>query len=212
LTQALLSSGFKVIDLSFPIRADDDPVEVAKKISHNSAELLIVGIAKATPLEDQDKKLGGMSSHRAVLNARVLETGTGEVIATISQVASGLEATPELSAQKAFAQTAELAKGELVSLPQQLADKAHVEITLQGLKSFEMLSNFEKKMSSEPSVKDLYLRSYNQENGVALVDVLVDQISVQELSDRVLKIGGPEWTLLQVSGRSIQVSTSPAGR
>ena len=46
----------------------------------------------------------------------------------------------------------------------------------------------------------------------SLIDVLVGQISPQDLADRSVKIGGPEWSVYQVSGRSVQLSASQAGR
>ena len=99
------------------------------------------------------------------MNFRIIETGTGEVVGAVSQVASGLEATPDLAAQKAFQQAAALAQPDLAALPAQLAQKAHVDLTLLGLKSFEVLAKFQKSLAAEPGVKDLFLRSYNQEDG-----------------------------------------------
>jgi hypothetical protein len=97
-------------------------------------------------------------------------------------------------------------------LPQVLASRSHVDLTISGLKSFEALSNFQKSLTSEAGVKDLFLRSYSQDSGVAVLDILIDQISPQELADRSVKIGGPTWSVYQVSGRSVQLSASQAGR
>ena len=87
-----------------------------------------------------------------------------------------------------------------------------MDLTISGLKSFESLSSFEKSLSAEPGVKDLFLRSYSQDSGVAVLDVLIDQISPQELADRSVKIGGAAWSVFQVAGRSVQLSASQAGR
>lgn len=212
LSQVLLNIGYKVVDLPSSVRKDDDPVEAAKKINHQMAELLVAGYARAQAIEDTDNKLGGMSSYRANLSFRVIETGTGEVVGTVAETASGLDATPDVAAQKAFQQAAALAQPDLTALPNQLAQKAHVDITLNGLKSFDVLNKFQKSLAAEAGVKDFYLRSFNQETGVASLDVLVDQVSPQDLAERAAKIGGPEWSVQQVSGRSIQISTSLAGR
>lgn len=212
LTQALVQQGYKVVETPASIRQAEDVVEAAKALKRQAAELVISGLARAQSLEYDKKQFGGMASYRASLNFRVIETGTGEVLAAISQTASGLEATPELAAQKAFEAAAKLAQADMAALPGELAKKAHVDLTLLGLKSFEALSNFQKGLTSEPGVKDLYLRSYNQETGTANIDVLVDQLSPQELGERAAKRGGPEWSVVEVAGRNVQISTSLAGR
>ena len=86
-----------------------------------------------------------------------------------------------------------------------------MDLTISGLKSFDVLSKFQASLTSEPGVKDLFLRSYSQDSGVAVLDVLIDQISPQELADRCVKIGGPEWSVFQVAGRAVQLSASLAG-
>ena len=210
LTQALLNKGFKVVDLPHSENRGEDAVETAKNISHSTAELLISGMARAQNL-GYDKTLGGMSSYRASVTFRVIESGSGEVVATVSQVASGLEATPEIAAGKALEKAAEIAADDLSGLPADLAKRAHVDLTITGLKNFDALSKFQTFLSAEPGVKDLFLRSYSQDSGVAVLDVLIDQISPQELADRCVKIGGSEWSVFQVSGRAVQLSASQAG-
>jgi hypothetical protein len=212
LTQVLLNAGYKVVDLQNTPPKDEDPIETAKHVNHARAELLVAGLARAQRMPVDPKTLAGMSSCRASLNFRIIETGTGEVVGTVSQVASGLDATPDFAAQKAYQQAAALAQPDLVALPAQLAQKAHVNITLLGLKSFELLAKLQKSLATEPGVKDLFLRSYNQEEGVATLDVLVDQLTPQELADRCVKIGGEEWSVSQMSGRTVQIATSPGGR
>ena len=54
------------------------------------------------------KTFGGMSSYRASVTFRVIEAGSGEVVATVSQVASGLEATPDIAAGKALEKAGEV--------------------------------------------------------------------------------------------------------
>jgi hypothetical protein len=210
LTQALLDQGFKVVQLPRTFNLDEDPLELAKSLNHQVAELLITGFARAQSMEEE-KKLGGMSSYRATISFRVVETGTGEVMQTVSEVASGLEATPEIAAQKAFQATAQLTAKDLANLPQELSKRAHIDLTISGLKSFTVLSDFQKGLLGVPGVKDLYLRSYNQEQGVAVLDVMADQISPQELADQGVRIGGADWSIFQVAGRSVQLSASQAG-
>ena len=211
LTQALLNKGFKVVDLPVSVKPDEDPVAAAKLIRPGEAELLIAGMARAQDL-GYGAAFGGMSSYRASVTFRVLEAGSGEVVATVSQVASGLEATPDIASGKALEKAGEVASNDLANLPQELAKRAHVDLTLSGLKSFESLSSFEKSLSAEPGVKDFFLRSYSQDSGVAALDVLIDQIGPQELADRTVKIAGAGWSVFQVSGRSVQLSASQAGR
>ncbi len=84
-------------------------------------------------------------------------------------------------------------------------------MTITGLTSFEVLSKLQKSLTAVSGVKDLYLRSYDQTSGVAVLDILADQVSPQELADEAVKIGGADWSIFQVSGRSIQLSATQAG-
>lgn len=211
LTQVLLDKGFKVMALPKSVDPEGDPVDIARSISRNSAELLVTGLARAQSLE-LDRKLGGMSSLRASITARVIETGSGDVLATFSQVASGIEGTREIAAQKAFEKAAELCGEDVAKLPQELSRRAQISVTVVGLTSFEELSKFQKGLAGAAGVKDLFLRSFNQEEKVAALDVLIDQLSAQDLADQAARIGGPSWTVLQVVGRTVRLNASPAGR
>lgn len=212
LTQVLLNKGFKVMEFPRSIDKDDDPVEIAKKLSRKTAEILIAGLARAQPLGYSQKDLGGMNSYRASINARLIETVTGEVLSTLSQVASGIEGTPDIAAQKSFDKVAELCADDLAKLPQSLSSRSQVNLTVTGITSFEELSNLQKKLPAANGVKDLYLRSFNQEEGIAVLDLSVDQVSTQEIADEAVRIGGSSWTVLQILGRSARVNASAAGR
>ncbi len=211
LTQGLINLGFQVVNLPKSAKSTDDPIDIAKTINHAEAELLIAGMARAQLLAS-GKEFGGMSSYRASISFRVLETGAGQVVSTVSETASGLEATRDIAAQQALQKAAQLAANDMSTLPQQLSDRAHVSLTITGLTSFDVLSQFEKSLGSQAGIKDVFLRSFSQASGVAVLDVLLDQLSAQDLADRSVKIGGPEWYVFQVAGRSVQLSASQAGR
>jgi hypothetical protein len=123
-----------------------------------------------------------------------------------------LEGTPDIVGQKALQEAAKLAGADLASLPAELDKRAHVLVTISGLTSFETLSKLQKDLSTEHGVKDQFLRSYAQESGLAVLDVLTDQLSAQEVADLCVRLGGPTWSVYQVTGRSAQVSTTQAGR
>ncbi len=212
LQQVLLDKGFKVVEFPRSLNKDEDPVDLAKKMARTQAELLIAGLARAQGLGYTQKELGGMSSHRASITGRVIETGSGEVLKTFSQVASGVEGTSEIAAQKSFEKAAELCAQDLAKLPQELSQRAQVHLTVVGLTSFEVLSDLQKKMTAAAGVKDLYLRSFSQESGIAELNVQVDQISPQDLADQTTRLGGPAWTVIQISGRDIRINASAAGR
>lgn len=211
LTGVLLKQGYKVVDLPKPIAADEDASEAAKSIHRQAVELIVAGLARAQSL-GYGKEFGGMASYRASVNFRVIETGSGEVLSTVSQTASGLEATPEIAAQKALKAAAELAGADLARLPEELAKRSHVIVTINGITSFETLSKFQKSLSTQRGVKDQYLRSYSQEAGVANLDVLTDQLGPQELADVCVRLGGSAWSVYQVMGRTVQISASLSGR
>ncbi len=115
LTQALLDQGFKVVDLPSSVSRDEDPLEIAKDINHRVADLLITGFARAQNL-GEDHRLGGMKSYRATVNFRVIEVGSGEVMQTVSEVASGLEGTREIASQKALQAAAQMTVKDLAGL------------------------------------------------------------------------------------------------
>lgn len=211
LTQVLLNQGFKVVALPNSVNPQDDPVEVAKAVSHNTAEILLAGLARAQSM-GMNKKLGGMASYRASISFRVIETGTGQVLSTVSETASGMEATPELASQKALQEAASLTSKDLATLPAELAKQAHVDLTINGITSFEELGKFRKGLSTLHGVKDEFLRSFTQETAIAIFDVMTDQISPQDLADECTRIGGPAWTVISISGHSVQLSASAAGR
>lgn len=212
LTQALLDRGYKVVEPPTSAKRDEDAAEVARTMSHNVADVLLAGLARAQSLGYGTKDLGGMASYRSSVVFRVIEVGSGEVITTVNETASGLEATRELAAQKSLAEAAKLASKGLDGLAQELTKRAHAEITINGLTSFEALSNLQKGLLKLNGVRDVYLRSYKQEAGIAKLDVLIDQLGPQELADQAARIGGPSWSVFQVTGRSINLSASQAGR
>ena len=106
---------------------------------------------------------------------------------------------------------AKLTVKDLSQLPLELSKRAHIDLKIAGLKSFETLAKFQKALTGVPGVKDQYLRSYDQTAGVAVLDVMADHISPQDLADQALKIGGPDWSIFSVAGRSVQLSASQAG-
>jgi hypothetical protein len=211
MTQGLLDRGFQVVELPASIDRSEDPTEIAKTMSRGQAELLVAGLARAQSLGYGQKAFGGLSSYRASISCRVLEVGTGEVLTTVSETASGLEGTPDIAAGKALAQVGQMGAVDMADLPRQLADRAHVSINISGITSFDALGNFEKSLSADPGVKDLYLRSFDQAVGQASLDAHIQGVSLPELADRCVKIGGSTWSVYQIAGRTIQLSASLAG-
>ena len=211
LTQGLLNKGFRIVSLPASLTNMDDPADMARTMTRGSAEIVVAGLARAQSLGYTNKELGGMSSYRANLTFRVLEVGTGEVITTVSQTASGMEATPELSASKSLENAAEAAVKDLSTLPSDLQKRSQVEVTITGLKSFEVLSALQKGLAKQTGISDLFLRSYAQENGIAVLSVYSD-LSAQEVADSCVRIGGDAWSVYKVTGRSVQLSATLAGR
>jgi hypothetical protein len=211
LTQALLAKGFQIVSLPASVNRDEDPVEIARSLSKGQAELVLAGLARAQSLE-YERKLGGVSSYRAAVSFRVIEVGSGQILSTVSQVASGLEGTAEIAGGKALAKAAELAAADLASLPSELSKRSLVTVKIIGLTSFEKLGSLQKALSSKAGVKDVYLRSFNQAGGEANLELHIDGISPQDVAALAVKNGGEGWSIYQVEGRSIQLSASPAGR
>jgi hypothetical protein len=211
LTQALINKGFQVVALPVSVPTDADPIDIARSLNRNKVELIINGLGRAQSL-GYGKEFGGMHSYRASVSFRVIEVGSGQVLTTVSETASGLEATPELAASKSLAKAAELAGNDLGNLPEDLAKRSLVTMKVTGLTSFEKLSELQKSLITIPGVKDLYLRSFNQTSGEANLEMHLDGISPQEVANDSVKIGGTGWSIYQVEGPTIQLSASPAGR
>jgi hypothetical protein len=211
LSQGLIAKGFRIVELPSSIDREGDPVEIARSLSRGQAELIIAGLARAQPL-DLDHKLGGMHSYRAAISGRVIEVGTGQVLTTMSQQASGLEGTAEIAGAKALGKVGELAVGDLASLPDELAKRAQVSIKITGLTSFEKLRDVQKALEGMAGVKDIYLRSFNQSAAEANIDARIDGVSPQDVANQIVKAGGAGWSIYSVEGKLLQISASPAGR
>ncbi len=211
LAQGLINKGFQVVTGSSKIDPDDDPVEIARSVSRKQADLVVAGLARAQSLE-LEKKMGGMSSYRAAVSLRVIEVGSGQILATVSQQASGMEGTAEIAGGKALAKAAEMAAGDLSALPEEIAKRSLVTMKITGIKSFEKLATVQTTLSSMQGVKDVFLRSFSQADGDANLEFHVDGVSPQEAAAQVVKAGGSDWSIYQVEGRTIQLTASPAGR
>jgi hypothetical protein len=213
LTQALLQKGFQVVELpASKANPDEDPVDIARSTSRGQVELIMAGLARAQSLGYDNKKFGGLSSYRASVSFRVIEVGSGQILTTVSETASGLEGTPEIAGGKALSKAAEMAGNDLASLPEDLARRSLVTMKIVGLTSFEKLSDLQKGLSGKAGVKDVFLRSFQQSSGEANLEFHIDGISPQELAQQAVQIGGTGWSIYQVEGRAIQLSATPAGR
>ena len=211
LTQGLLNKGFQVVTLPASVNLEDDPVDIARGLSRGQAEIIIAGLARAQSL-GYEKKLGGMSSYRAAISLRVIEVGSGQILTTASEAASGLEGTPEIAGGKSLEKAGELAVNDLASLPEDLSKRSLVTLKVSGITSFEKLSALQKGLESFAGVKDVYLRSFVQTSAEANLELHIDGISPQDVADQSIKIGGSDWSIYQVEGRAIQVSATQAGR
>ena len=210
LSQELINRGFKVVELPASVHSDDDAAEVARGLSRGNCELLIAGLARAQSME-MDARLGGMASYRASISLRVLEVGTGEVITTVSDTASGLEANAQLAADKALSNAAQSVAKQLYSLPQELDKRSHVTVTINGITSFAVLAHLQTELPKVTGVRDVFMRSFDQSQGMAVLDVQVTAIGPQALAEAAVKIGGDTWSVYQVAGYSVQLSASLAG-
>jgi hypothetical protein len=212
LMQGLINKGFQVVELPSSIKPDTDPVEAARILSRGQVELILAGLARAQSLGYDQKKFGGLHSYRASISFRVIEVGTGQVLSTVSETASGLEGTPDIAGAKALAKAGELAVADLATLPEELSKRSLVTMKITGLTAFDKLGAFQKSLAAQAGVKDVYLRSFTQSTGEADLELHIDGISPQDLAGQSVRIGGSGWSIYQVEGRLIQLSASPAGR
>ncbi|MBP2652540.1 MAG: hypothetical protein H6Q73_109 [Firmicutes bacterium] len=177
--QSLRSAGFKhVLDThqvsdnqkTNLIRAILDGNYQEAKVMATTQQLDFVIIGEATSQYVGDLYDSGVKSSRAHVDARVLKVDTGEIIAAQGFDASGVDITPQSSAQKARVLASSQLANAIAELLVQYAsvpDKP-VTITIKQI-SFQKLTALESVLKQIPGVKAVFLRSYN--GGIAEIDV-----------------------------------------
>lgn len=161
--QALASQGFVVVE------------DEAKE----EAEITIKGKASSFPF--QAEGLGGFVSYRARLAVQATRTGTSNVLVAVTREASGLGGNSDLAGLKSLETVGDLVGKELGV---QLADKwvkgKNIIAYLEGATSFEKVDRVRKHLEMIPGVKDIVLRSYDDD--AAQFELQLDGVQPTELA------------------------------
>ncbi len=197
LVAALIAKGFRAVDRAELASAQG--VSVLNEVAHGDtrrvaplgnkldAEILIFGSVTGSKIGN--KALGGLISIRAVLAAKAYKSQTREVLASVEEVASGLDATERAAAMKAFALAGQEAGGFMgPEILGALRRRAYASVVVEGLKNIGQIKKIEDALSRFPGVGEVYLRSYA--DGLARIDVGISGVSTQELAAVLEKVSG----------------------
>jgi hypothetical protein len=143
------------------------------------AELSIVGSASSLPFQDQG--LGGFVSFRARLSLQVLRSGTDTLVTSISKEASGLGGNKTLAGFKSLETVGNLVGRELgEKLTQMWSKGGNLFVLVEGVKTFTDAERVRKHLMSQPGVKDLMMRLYEEQ--MAQFELQVGSMPIEELA------------------------------
>ena len=172
LAQSLLTRGYTVVDRSAIAGAvtqgileavnKGDFKKVADLGSTIGAEVVVTGTDGASQIKDTDNRLGGLISYRARASVQAVRSGSGQVLATASHDASGLDATKGLASSKALASAAGLAGEELAgTLFAALQTGAETIVVVRGVRDLDKLQHFQEELRTMTSGGKIVLRSFD---------------------------------------------------
>ena len=172
MSQALLTRGYTVVDRSAMAGAVTQGIldavnkadyrKVADLGSSIGAEVVITGAVSASEIKDQDGRLGGLVSYRSRAAVQAVRAGTGQVLATASRDASGLDATKGMAAAKALGAAAGLAGEELSgTMYSILQTSAETVVFLRGVKDLGKLQKFQEELRSLAGHVKVLLRRFS---------------------------------------------------
>ncbi|EGO63981.1 hypothetical protein [Acetonema longum] len=146
----------------------------------------------------------GMYSARASIEAKLLKTDTGEIIAAGRFESGGADISQEVAGQKALTKAGETLAEDIAK---QFLDYASdtektFKIVAQQVTAFSQVNALQKELKDVPGVKAVYLRSYA--NGAAEFDVNFIGTS-QRLADRLEQCSSVTLIILEIANSLIQV-------
>jgi len=150
----------------------------------SEAELVFRGKASAFPF--QDEGLGGFVSYRARIDLQVERPGTKDILLSYSKEASGLGGNNDLAGMKALEAVGNLAGTELAEqVANAWGNSKNLIIYVEGVDSFEKADKVKKHLVSQPGIKDVILRMYDE--GMAQFEVQLGDIRATDLAVQLSK-------------------------
>lgn len=144
----------------------------------------VTAVSYKLPAADQ---LGqAFASWRSKVTIKVFAVASGDMVASISKEASGVDPSDQIASQKAMAAAAELGVPELVKpMDASLSQGTAILVVVSGLGDLKQLQHFQEILTSVRAVKSFSLVSYR--DGEAALRVIVDSISGQELASFIIR-------------------------
>ncbi len=142
-------------------------------------DLVIKGTASAYPF--QAEGLGGFVSYRARLTVDVTRPGTSKSVASVTQEASGLGGNAELAGLKSLEVVGHMVGEELSEeLAKVWTNQKTIYLAVEAVGSFAEVDRIKKHIASQPGVKDLVLRTYD--DNLAQFEVELGDVTPTELA------------------------------
>lgn len=163
LQQSLIDQGFVVVS--------DDRA--------NEAEIVLKGKAASFPF--QSEGLGGFISFRARMSVDVTRAGTNDIVLSVSKEASGLGGNEHLAGFKSLETVANVVGGELGDKLTEIYSRGgNLLVMVEGVQSFADVERIKKHLQSQPEVKDIMVRLY--EDSMAQFDVQLEKSRPEDLA------------------------------
>lgn len=146
----------------------------------------------------------GMYSARASIEAKLLKTDTGEIIAAGRFESGGADITPEVAGQKALTKAGEKLAEDIARQFLNYAGDTEktFKIVIRQVTGFSQANALQNELRGTPGVKAVYLRNYA--NGTAEFDVNFIGTS-HGLADRLQQCSSATLIVLEVTNSLIQV-------
>jgi len=146
---------------------------------------------------------GGLVSCRSRLDARLIKTDNGQILATNGFTASGADIAEFTASKKSLNSSGEKMGDYMIERFRNYAGKTATgaRLTITGVSSFSKVSELEKNLRGLNGVTNVYIREYNA--GVAAIDLDIT-VSVQTLANGMSGIKGLEVT--EISGSAMKAS------
>lgn len=189
LQQQLTESGYTVV-----VAGDDVP-----------PELDIRGTVTSHPF--QAEGLGGFVSYRARIAVEVVRPGTTKTVTSLTKEASGLGGNAELAGLKSLEVVGKLAGEELSQkLLESYANKRTVFVAIERVSSFAEVDRVKKHLVAQPGIKDLVLRTYDED--LAQFEVELDKnLTSEQLASRLEASQSLPLKVIEAKPQTIRLST-----
>lgn len=213
LTSSLVDRGYTVMDrAALAGIAMQDTLNAVEKGdakavkdlgSKVGAEVVVIGQGEATEM-DPDPRLGGFVSYRAKAAGKAIRAGSGQILASISRQASGMDVNKAMAAAKALESAAKLLGEDLaVNIADVLKSRSEIVVRASQIKDMDQLRALQDALRSIQHVDALYLRSYA--NGEAEISLSAGTLQGTELGAKLSSLNKPPLQVKSMTASEVVV-------